>query len=1018
MDTLELTTEFGSLNFEDIEEFVTTKRPSFEGPSFEEPEFEAETEPELDENSFEQEMKKVIDIMKIAGNDLPVSTLKTIMTDLVAKAKEESETKAEEEEKIQVVNTLVNLFQETNAQRAQEAFVSRRPDVNPVRDQMEEISENIGKDLSQILIEKAKKRPQFVKEFKDVLELPTRGDEQELEFSKEDLGQILIEKAKQRPTVVDDFREILELPRRNKPRLHVKPSKEDFSQILVNKAKNKPDNFEGFAEAGLEAPRSPTQRPQVVTQVPSPTPETEGEDDFSQILIEKSKLKPDILKDFDSGLDLPDVEEYDEEEFPQFEEDFRNDPPATTIRPHVNLTDLLNIPKTKDMIEDHIMNMIIENPERAAADLAELFDIQNEKEKEKTEEELFSMMDEDPLAVTSAFTDLIMAQKNGKNTTSTEAAPVVTSPFEPVKIEDVPEAVRGQMERMKMKPQEDNQESIEDFDDNKEVAVEIGDQVKEVTVSNDLLNDMMKLIQDGQLSHREVIEELINNGVLPVEVTQIGKIPIIVGGKVTSEPIVTKSQPLRQVPRFQRPNKAREEVNLARLQQLKVMAPQMVMRDEHHILEEVGLNDPDSDFEMVKMPPRKKPETRPKSLQLALPIPDPTKTTEEKDIEILSSMMELFDQGLISDDELEQMVIMMEKEGVLDVDLEELGISPEAAQGDEHKPQKRPYDYGYGLNEDFRGEGPSIGSLPAPFYPKTARPYIENGDRAKSISYSHFSMQVPEGTPKPPELPPPSTESLHKAPFFTDLNMNNPFADPFEHEFRKTSLDFTPKPHMKPELEELKGRDIVNEPNEASMEEEFRKATMNFKPAQENVRPGPAPPYYLSARLPPPPHFKPVPTPEPPIVTEDFTKEELFKLKAGPEPFGFDVFDPPSATAGPREPFPPPPLKRHTHQSLPLILHSHEGYEHDHPHFDIPASLINPKAYMESLKKSPRHHSAQFLPRKGRLNYDVFQTTFKRKSSTAPIYEPPITGYSQVDRKMDQIRQSYINGDSIGANKY
>ena len=40
-------------------------------------------------------------------------------------------------------------------------------------------------------------------------------------------------------------------------------------------------------------------------------------------------------------------------------------------------------------------------------------------------------------------------------------------------------------------------------------------------------------------------------------------------------------------------------------------------------------------------------------------------------------MMDLYEQGLISDQELETMVIMMEKEGVLDVDLKELGIGEE-----------------------------------------------------------------------------------------------------------------------------------------------------------------------------------------------------------------------------------------------------------------------------------------------------------------------------------------------------
>ena len=105
METLELTTEFGTLNFEDIAEEIT------EVP-VKEPEIVIENDSE-----FEKEMEKVIGIMKIAGDDLPVSTIKTLMTDLVLKAKNESEikqeemdTKQKEEERLDEVTTLVNLF--------------------------------------------------------------------------------------------------------------------------------------------------------------------------------------------------------------------------------------------------------------------------------------------------------------------------------------------------------------------------------------------------------------------------------------------------------------------------------------------------------------------------------------------------------------------------------------------------------------------------------------------------------------------------------------------------------------------------------------------------------------------------------------------------------------------------------------------------------------------------------------------------------------------------------------------
>merc|ERR1711956_151652 len=125
----------------------------------------------------------------------------------------------------------------------------------------------------------------------------------------------------------------------------------------------------------------------------------------------------------------------------------------------------------------------------------------------------------------------------------------------------------------------------------------------------------------------------------------------------------------------------------------------------------------------------------------------------------------------------------------------------------------------------------------------------------------------------------------------------------------------------------------------------------------------------MSARLPAPQHFQHHGGPVGPAPFLDHEVDH-FKVKKEPE---FDIYKP-SSDIGPREPFPPPfEFKKHVHhQPLPLIL-SDEGSGYKHPHFNIPSSLINPKAYMKSLK-SPHvpdhlhhHHSPnQFLPRKGR----------------------------------------------------
>ena len=40
---------------------------------------------------------------------------------------------------------------------------------------------------------------------------------------------------------------------------------------------------------------------------------------------------------------------------------------------------------------------------------------------------------------------------------------------------------------------------------------------------------MLQLIEEGNLSKEDVIEHLINNGFLPVEVTDFGRLPISIG---------------------------------------------------------------------------------------------------------------------------------------------------------------------------------------------------------------------------------------------------------------------------------------------------------------------------------------------------------------------------------------------------------------------------------------------------------------------------------------------------------
>ena len=955
-----------------------------------------EAAPAAEPGEFEREMMKVIQIMKIAGDDLPVTTIKSLVTDLVKKAKEESRDKEEQKEKFQKVGNLVKLFKEANAQRAQEALEDRKPTSNPVRDEIEEAVTKLldhsddERDFSKVLFEKARKKPVHVPDFDDILEAP-RQNKPRLHIPNEsrNLSHILIDKAKLRPAHVKDFESGLDAPRPAIAESSRRP--QDF---LIDKAKSRPDVTKNF-DSGLDAPVFVDSRPK----------------DFSHVLLNKAKNRPNNLKNFDSGLDAPSSEEdFAAEEFssePDYEEEYQTEP---TTEP-INLTEILKLPQTKEMVEDHIMDMIIENPEKAAADLAELFDISTKEEKERTEEELHQMIEQDPLAVTSAFTDLIIAQKEN----ATSPPPL----FEPHRIEDPPDAVQGQMLRMTKRPEQP---------------------IEDVKMNSQLLNTMMRFIEEGKLSHEEVIEQMINSGLLPVEVTEVGKIPIIVGGR--QKPIVTvshpdvpeRSQPLRIQPTFTE-QKPREEVNLARLQQLRARQHQMVHRDEHDILKEVSLDDPDKEFEMVKVQDNRQPKEITGS-----------KSPEEKDIEILSSMMDLYEQGLITDTELEQMVIMMEQEGVLDVDLEELGIEKK--------------NNGHGRYNTNKGEGPMPGDVRefglkhgvVPFtmaIAQRAREELSNPFKnglpedipespSPTAGYSFFSM----GTPRPafaastarppPQLPPPSPGSVHNTHFFEELGMTNPFDSQFELAYSKTSLDFKPSGPSHPE---------------------------------GSVRPGPAPPYYMSARLPPPEDFRPKPIsdmtsnmgedfgelnkgpkdqaePFRRRPTEPIIRDEPFRVSPPPSfevstelPFDHpeynleaEMFDHPLRTV-PREPFPPPAeLKRHVgSQPLPLILHAHEGTGYSHPHFDIPSELINPDAFY----RSPRKISSSNLPsfdshefHQGfhtRLPFVDHQGFAQRRGKVYSDPEPGsysiagTTGYREVDRRIDQIRQSFLKGDGMGS---
>jgi len=124
-------------------------------------------------------------------------------------------------------------------------------------------------------------------------------------------------------------------------------------------------------------------------------------------------------------------------------------------------------------------------------------------------------------------------------------------------------------------------------------------------MSSQVLSKMLELIKTGQLSHEDVIEEMINNGLLPVDVTEIGKIPISVG---TFEQNLRARRPTPNTPRA------------------------------HSEMIDVDITDPDGDFENMS----ENLESGGKGVDPGLSEPEAKENP--KDIEVLDSMMKLFDQ--------------------------------------------------------------------------------------------------------------------------------------------------------------------------------------------------------------------------------------------------------------------------------------------------------------------------------------------------------------------------------------
>ena len=459
-------------------------------------------------------------------------------------------------------------------------------------------------------------------------------------------------------------------------------------------------------------------------------------------------------------------------------------------------SELLGLPGGEEIVENHLLQMIMDDPEEAAETLSNLFEHESVDDQLQTKNELKDLMAKDPLAVTSAFSDLIQNQTERpipeppkavqgqllrmtekkkpirmrlrtttrsstttsatttatKSVTTARTPPVTTrrpkprttttasrtSPFRDQRPEKNLSTMDLEFPLKKVKPVED-----------------------EERVTDEVLEAMLHMIESGDISSETVIQEMINNGILPVEVTDVGKLPITVGRQVLEDFATSRE------------TKDRESVSLKRLQQLRVRQPSLVMKDDRHHMVDVDIDDPTFDVEVLG----KKPLARQEKTTTAAPPP-------EKEINVESSLKELHDQGLISKDELEEMMELISDEPITK--------RPQKSFGRPERPRQRP-----------RKIKPGSSSIPfVKEQPKSEQPesysYVEihlgNKERQQRRKKKKPKRIHAYSTPRSYELATPTPPPVYKTEFFEALKLENPFKDPFDDVpvFTSGAPDFIP----------------------------------------------------------------------------------------------------------------------------------------------------------------------------------------------------------------------------------
>ena len=161
-----------------------------------------------------------------------------------------------------------------------------------------------------------------------------------------------------------------------------------------------------------------------------------------------------------------------------------------------------------------IMNAILDDPEVVVETIAGVLDHETEVEEIENKLQLVDMIEKDPLSATVVFTDLVVQKQQELNILKAEEDEATTPAGH--KYEDPPEAVRGQLLRLQMP----------DAPGKNKVRMKVVPRPRPTATATEqpeveIVTAVQNLIRDGELSQEDVIEEMINQGLLPVDVTDL-----------------------------------------------------------------------------------------------------------------------------------------------------------------------------------------------------------------------------------------------------------------------------------------------------------------------------------------------------------------------------------------------------------------------------------------------------------------------------------------------------------------